>query len=86
MQHSYSNVEYIANNPNDQQYMIRLTNFLALFLPASYDKWLLKFVPKICQILVKKATGAPRIPKLYVLMQVVLEICSKYKYFELKAE
>jgi hypothetical protein len=43
-------------------------------------------VPKICQILVKKATSAPRIPKIYVLLQVVLEICSKYKYFDLKAE
>lgn len=65
--------------------MIRLTNFLVLFIPASYDHWLLKFVPQICQIIVRKATTAPRIPKLYVLMQVVLEICSKYKYFETKA-
>ena len=82
MQHNYSYVEYIANNSNDQQYMIRLTNFLELFIPASYDQWLLKFVPEMCRILVRKATTAPRIPKLYVLLKVVLETCSKYKYFE----
>jgi len=64
--------------------MIRLTNFLELFLSNSYEEWLLKFVPEICTLIVKKATTAPRIPKLYVLLQVVLKICSKYKYFEAK--
>jgi hypothetical protein len=79
---SYSTVEYISNNVNDQQYLVRLTNFLVNFLPASYETWLLKWVPKLCQVLIKKATTTPRIPKLYVLLQTVLQISSKYKYFD----
>jgi hypothetical protein len=39
-----NSVEYVANNNNDQQYLIRLSNFLELFLPKCKDHLFLKWV------------------------------------------
>jgi len=75
--------EYVANNNYDQQYLVRLANFLDSFLPESKHEWLVKWVPKLCSVLVKKASETPRISKLYSLLQTVLLISSKHNYFQL---
>ena len=75
-------VSYIANNNNDQQYFERLSNFLEAFLLKSHDSWLLKWVPTLMTVFVKKATETPRISKLYALIKTVLMICSKNDYFK----
>jgi hypothetical protein len=76
-----NSVEYIANNSNDQEYMIRLSNFLELFLPNCKEQLLLKWIPTFCQLLVKKSSSAPRISKIYQLLKTMLKICSKHKFF-----
>jgi hypothetical protein len=80
---SLRTTEYVANNNYDQQYLVRLANFLDLFLPDSHHEWLVKWVPKLCSVLVKKASETPRISKLYSLLQTVLLISSKHNYFQL---
>lgn len=77
-----STVRYIANNNNDQQYLVRLGNFLEKFLTKCLDESLLKWVPRFTEILVKKATRTPRVSKLYCILKTILQVCSKYKYFE----
>ena len=51
-------------------------------MPNCKDQWLLKWIPRFCQVLVKKATTTPRIPKLYTLLKTVIQISSKHLYFE----
>jgi hypothetical protein len=48
----------------------------------SHDDWLLKWVPTLTKVLVKKATETPRISKIYSLLKVVLIICSKHSFFK----
>jgi hypothetical protein len=56
------------------------------FLPISHSNWLLKWIPTLCNVLVKKATEAPRVSKLYSILCTVLKISSKYQYFENQEE
>ena len=59
-----------------------MSNFIEMFLVSCKDQWFLRWLPSFCSTLVKKASQTPRISKLYCLLKVAMQICSKHKYFE----
>lgn len=75
-------VQYIANNNNDQQYLVRLSNFVEMFLLECKDSWFLRWLPSFTSTMVKKATQTPRISKLYSLLKTALVLACKHRYFD----
>lgn len=76
----------MANNSTDQQYLVRLSNFVEMFLLECKEEWFLRWLPSFCTTIVKKASQTPRISKLYSLLKTAMQIASKHKYFEAKEE
>ena len=75
-------IVFHANNNNHQQYLKRLADFLELFVPNCHDEWLLKWVPQLSEVLIKKSIETPRIPRIYQILRTSMQICNKYKYFD----
>lgn len=62
--------------------MVRTSNFLEVFLPKCQDARFLRWLPQFCQIVVRKASAAPRVSKLYSLLSTAMRIADKHNYFE----
>jgi len=56
---------YVAHNDTHQQYLKRIADFLEVFVPHCHDKWLLKWVPRLSEVLIRKSIDTPRIPRIY---------------------
>jgi len=75
-------VQYVAHCTQDQQFLVRVSNFLEIFLVKCRDDLFLRWLPKFCQVTIKKASQAPRVSKLYCLLSAAMRIAAKSKYFE----
>jgi hypothetical protein len=73
---------YQAHNDAHQQYLKRLADFLEVFLPKCHNDWLLRWVPTMSEVLIKKTSETPRIPRLYQILRSLMQTCNKYRYFE----
>ena len=51
-------------------------------MPNCKPHWISKWVPRFCELIVKKETMSPRIPKLYTILKIILQISSKQAYFD----
>lgn len=49
-------VSYVANNNTDQQFLVRLSNFVEMFLVQCKDKYFLDWIPLFSSTIVKKAS------------------------------
>jgi DNA-dependent protein kinase catalytic subunit len=73
---------YQAHNDSHQQYLKRVADFLEVFVPQCHDEWLLKWVPRFSEVLIRKAIETPRIPRIYQVLRTLMQACSKHRYFE----
>ena len=74
-------ISYVAASNTDQQYLVRVSNFLEMFLLECKDEQFLRWVNNFCTTIIKKATQTPRVCKLYSLLKVAMQICARHSYF-----
>lgn len=79
---SSSIIQYQANNDNHQQYFKRLADFFEVFQVNCHDEWILKWIPLMTEVLIKKSIDTPRIPRVYHILRTLMQVCSKYKFFD----
>lgn len=75
-------VAFEANNEKHQQYLTRIADFLDVFVPKANGAWLLKWIPQLSEVIIKKAMETPRIPRLYQMLATLMQVCTRYFYFE----
>jgi len=60
----------------------RVADFLEVFVPQCHDDWLIKWIPKLSETLIRKCMDTPRIPRIYLMLKTLMHTCSKHKFFE----
>ncbi len=69
-------------NYKDQQYLVRLVNFIEQFVDSFKPHWFLRWLPLVTREVVAKLQQVPRVGKLYTFLKVGLVVAQQHRYFE----
>jgi len=67
-------VHYVPYSSHDQQFLVRVGNFVEMFLLECRPQWFLRWIPQFCSQVVQKASQTPRVSKLYGLLKTAMQV------------